>query len=303
MIYCFDKYSIIIYNIVQVGDNMEIIMNILINSLKTNVISTKDITKIINIFADELDTKKYIKKVIFKTIDQDATNHKSNNCFIAYDPINYHIYMDIKKTNEYINQIFNSDMYKGLNEFEKLFVNRVFLVNALFHEVEHANQIKMSCEHNNNFEGILFKKILFPINSYRKFKIFRSLNNKVINYNNVLIKYDNNSLEERLANIKSYNYTLKLLKLIKPYVPNLIKIFEKKKLKALIKGYNFKDNISNPTDRYIYDLVNHNVLSKNDLIEIRYLLMNFKNANINTRLMYGLSVDEFDIDYIKNKIV
>lgn len=278
---------------------MEQIFDIILNNYHTSMFTKDEINKIVFILSEENNVLNYVKNVRYVKINQNEVNHKSNKCFIAYDLETKEIIIDSELMIEYVNKLINSDLYNNLNEIEKKLFVKMHILNALCHEIEHAKQNKKTRSINTRFDNVLFGECLRVINTNLTNRITIKKRN---NYCNNLCKYDNASPEERIANIRSIDYVLKLLNEIRPYVPNLIESFEKKKNKILLKGYDFNDKYPYPSYRYISDLVDVGVLSIPQLIFISHFLKKSKNLSLQKRLTYGIDITPDEYLFVKRKI-
>lgn len=253
-------------------------------------------------FIEEKNLEDYVHHIIFRTINQSKTNHKSNNTMMAYNSYNNTIEVDNNKLMECVRKINNSTIREKLDDEEfNLFIITVFL-DGILHELEHANQLKISNENKFNFENHLFKLCLNSTNEVRKFnkdKVYKAfhlleyidIKNNLIDFNRILCDYDNRSPMERFANIHASNEIIKMLKTEDEHTKKLQKIWTKKNIGYALNGFDFKEKIPAPTLRYLNDLVCLGLIEEKDYRHFKKLADN-RDLSLESRLKLGLDITE-----------
>ena len=253
-------------------------------------------------FIEQKNLEDYVQDIVFTTINQRKTNHKSNRTVMAYNSYKNTIEVDNNKLKECIRNINNSTIRANLNDEEfNLFIITIFL-DSILHELEHANQLKMSNENKYNFENYLFKLCLNNTNEFRKYNkdkvytVFHFLEfidtkSDLIDFNKIVCDYDNDSPMERFANIHASNEIIKMLKLDEENTKKLRKIWTKKNISYSLNGFDFKESIPSPTFRYLKDLVCLELINEKDYYHFKKLADN-RDLSLESRLKYGLDITE-----------
>ena len=101
------------------------------------------------------------------------------------------------------------------------------MLQILLHEIEHANQTKIS--YTDNTLEVFILRMSYTVNDY---------------YSETLYEY---SPQERMAEIKSYKEIISLISFIENKLYNLPTILETEKLQRLLRGYHYNQGkISSP---------------------------------------------------------
>lgn len=270
-------------------------------SKKNQILDNELMYNLFRYFIEEKGLENYVQHVIFTTIDQSKTNHKSNNTIMTYNSLKNTIKVDNNKLYDYVDLANKSPLRGYLNDDEFNLYIITFFLSAILHELEHANQLKMSNENKYNFENHLFKLCLNNTNEYKKFNNknyavlhlleYRNTVNSLIDYNKVLCDYDNNSPMERFANIHASNDIIKMLKLDDEHTKKLQKIWLKRNLNYSINGFNFMEYIPAPTLRYLKDLTCLGLIEPREY-EYFKKLVDDNNLSLESRLKYGLDITQ-----------
>ena len=259
-------------------------------SINHRLLDRKAISKILDIILKSNNLNKDISYIISKDSKFDITS--MGNCNILgefdMDSIIYVYYWEIlksirkKKYLSYIDRKFEFD------NIEIMFKKNIFILQTLFHEVEHAKQLESTKDiFNKSIETRLYQ---YEINyMYPHYDIF---DKGIISYYTALIKHEiiynknyNISFMERMANIKSFEEIYRLLlKLGNDYR----KLYDIQR--EIIDDYMVKDydngGLIGPTTRFICNLGYTYYFTKDDLINMN------EKLDFDERIRYGFRITE-----------
>ncbi len=194
---------------------MENILKIIYDkSIENKIIDLKDIEKILELLIIDKCLDDYITNIDIKPIISDNLASYSTT---AKNIIIYTGTLELMIKNIEKNLLIESDIEKNLYK-------NLSILQILLHEVEHANQ----------------ERISYTENSLESFVI--RISYLVSNYNENLYEY---CPKERLAEIKSFEEILSLIMIINDKLEKLLKIIENEKLLRLLRGYHYSKFLVN----------------------------------------------------------
>ncbi len=150
------------------------------------------------------------------------------------------------------------------------------MLQILLHEIEHANQTKIS--YTDNTLEVFILRMSYTVNDY---------------YSETLYEY---SPQERMAEIKSYKEIISLISFIENKLYNLPTILETEKLQRLLRGYHYNQGkISSPIITFFKQAGKESILQSFDWYRLHDLNTVYTNYSIDERFNYGfpISLDEY----------
>lgn len=246
---------------------MENILKIIYDkSFNNKIIDINDIDKILELLINEKQLNNYILNIDVQPI-------RSNN-LASYS--NYSKKITIySNTIELMLKNIESNIL-NISNFEKTLYKNLSLVQVILHEIEHANQEKISYI-ENTLEAFIIRMAYTVDNSY-----FESL-----------YEY---SPQERLAEIKSYREVISLTSYIKNKLDKLPLILEMDKLQRFLRGYHYSQGkVISPLITFFKQGKKEFVLQSFDWYRKDSLDMVYTQYNLEERFNYGLpiSLDEY----------
>jgi hypothetical protein len=246
---------------------MENILKIIYDkSLNNKIININDINKILELLIIEKKLGDYIFDINVQPI-------RSNNlASYSYYSKNITIYSQTIETmlkNIEVNML-------NLNDFEKKLYKNLALLQIILHEIEHANQAKISYT-DNTLEAFIIR-ISYTVSDC---------------YFESLYEY---SPQERLAEIKSYREIISLMSYINNKLEKLPLILETEKLQRQLRGYHYsKEIISSPLITFFKQGKKELILQSFDWYHTDSLNTVYNIYNLNERFNYGfpISLEEY----------
>ncbi len=257
---------------------MENVLRLIYNkTVKNEVLNLKDIEQILELLIVNKDLNKYILNIDVQPI-------RSNNLasYSSYTK-NITIYAEmIKKMIEDIEMnILNA------NEFEVMLYKNLSILQILLHETEHANQQKIA-DNDNNLEAFIIRLSYLVDNAYE---------DEIYEY----------CPEEKLAEVKSFEEIIDLMKYLEKESIRLPEIFDIERLNRLLRGYHYIDSHLNiPLETYF------TMAKRQDLFCYVDLSLNLSSTNFNAsltkyklqeRLRYGFPISELEYGTSMRKLV
>ncbi|MBQ7140438.1 MAG: hypothetical protein IJO32_02920 [Bacilli bacterium] len=247
---------------------MENILKIIYDkSINNNIINLKDIEKILELLIIDKCLNDYISNINVQYI-------RSNN-LASYSTYTKNITVYIKKVEEMVKNIENNILIS--NNFEIMLYKNLSILQVLLHEIEHANQQKISYKENS------LEAFIIRISSL----IENDRNDKLYEY----------CPEERLAEIKSYEEIINLTKYLNNNnILTLSEILDTEKLKRLLRGYHYNNSSINIPIIDYFDLG-----YKNKISNIINPIAKDEKYSLTERFHYGFQIsnDEYSISMKK----
>lgn len=269
---------------------MDDILDILYDySINNRIFDKEAISKILDVL---LTINSFDDKISYLICKDDKTNlsNTSNGGVLGEFDMNSKIYiyywemLNAIRKNKYRTAI---DEKYDLNSKETAFKKNMFILQTLFHELEHAKQAQIVDDmQDNSLEKKLYQ---FEINyvcvqddvlSKGMLRYFITLFKHEFIYN---MNY-NISFMERMANIKSYEEICNLLLKLGNDFNKLYDIQKEVKDRFIVKDY--KDGLIGPTTRFISNLGYTKYFTKNDLLEA------LSELSLDDRIRYGFRITE-----------
>lgn len=234
-------------------------------------LTESDFEDILNILVPEKGLSKYLDE--FYLLNESPENwlgsYNRDDKVIEMYKTNILNYLKIKEK-----------VFKNINSFELLFYQNLTMLHILLHEIEHANQRKISCE-ENNLESFLL-----------------NLSNQVEPvYWDELRSY---RMEEKLANIKPYEEIDDMLQnlCLKNY-RKIKELLEMEKLGTELSGYYLRVDslISIPLKNYLIRGKKKKEIKKNP--NLMKDLSAFLSLDERMRYGFAISKDEFQKKTLK----
>lgn len=246
---------------------MENILKIIYDkSIDNKIISINDINKILELLIIEKQLSNYILNIDVQPI--------RSNILASYS--NYSKKITIySQTIELMLKNIETNIL-NTNNFEKMLYKNLSLLQILLHEIEHANQTKISYT-DNTLEAFILR-MAYTVNDC---------------YFETLYEY---SPQERMAEIKSYKEIISLISFIENKLYNLPTILETEKLQRLLRGYHYNQGkISSPIITFFKQAGKESILQSFDWYRLYDLNTVYTNYSINERFNYGfpISLDEY----------
>lgn len=272
-------------------------------SYNGKLINKSYIDKLIDIVVKGNSLEDYVQNFVVKDSSSDkeeyANYHPSSKTICLYlNGLSDYIESEIK----YMHLFPKSDKYLYLN---------LITTQTILHELEHANQQKIMNTSDSLEADILrlceFKdrpdiEILVSLGELSKKEANLYLNKKFSNYQRIYNELYLYAPHERLAEIKSYQTIIKILKYIK-YAQRLSDYEELNKLEKLLRGYN---STYSPTITYLEKQDRRNDLEKFDWYsesKEETIRLSKEKYSLSDRLKYGLPIDESEHHYMKKLYV
>lgn len=284
-------------------------------STKGKIIDIDCITEIIKIRKKEVILDTYIKAI--EIIDDNYILKKyglTNNIIATYDALNRTIEINTNKLNE---DNFKNTNSNNLTKIQLYFNINCNILHIIFHEIEHAYQLKLSqeektCDLETKLSAIDFYVVnkcekLINLSKTNPNYDFSSdtemLNQLIIKRNNFHIKYHSLSPTERLAFIKPIEYILELIKPITNEISIIETIFKNKLYTYYLKGYDFKNEIISPTKRYIENFKCLGIHDEDTYFndELYQLINENSRTDLVNRMTFGLDITENEYNLILSK--
>lgn len=249
---------------------MENILRIIYDkTLNNRILDLNDIEKILESLVMYKCLNDYILNINVQYI-------RSNN-LASYSPHTKKITLYITVVEQMIKDIETNIL--NANDFEIMLYKNLSILQVLLHEVEHANQQKIVYD-ENSLEALIIK-----------------LSHLVIdNGNEKLYEF---CPEERLAEIKSYDEIIELIKYLNKELLILPEILNTEKLRRLLRGYHYSNSsITVPIIDYFTFGKKSEVLKVFDLsTDVK------KKYTLNERLKYGFPISIHEYGYSMKKLV
>ena len=294
--------------------NLKLLKLLFDYSKQGKIVDINYIDKLIEIVVSEKGLNEYVKWVKIMTEDDYYTKEDRD-----YNRITLAIYDGFDTIRLYANNInkvleYYTQYFPLFTSIERYFFQNIIISQTVLHELEHANQEKMIDEDNEEeslettilklsvkrfyFEDI--QKLIEDGWTYQEIEIAMELESK-----KKIEKYKINP-SERLAEIKSYQQILDILKMIKDRTPNLIDYEETTQMENLLRGYEeYWGMINVPTYEYILDPGALQKLSKFHAYLNNYdaaLKEVKKYHSLGKRLTYGLPIDQQEYQYCQDVV-
>lgn len=246
---------------------MENILKIIYDkSINSKIIDINDIDKILELLIDEKQLNNYILNMEVQPI--------RSNTLASYSSYSKKITI-YSRTIELMLKNIESNIL-NINNFEKILYKNLLLIQVILHEIEHANQEKISYT-ENTLEAFIIRMAYTIDDSY-----FETL-------------YEYSPLE-RLAEIKSYKEVIFLISYLKNKLVKLPVIIEMDKLQRFLRGYHYtQGKISSPLITFFKQGNKELVLETFDWYNKNSLHMVCTQYNLDERFNYGLPItlDEY----------
>lgn len=268
-------------------------------SYNGKLINKNYIDRLIEIVIKGKSLEEYVHNFIIKDNAEDkndyANYHPSSKTISLYlDGFSDYIESELK----YIHLFPKSDRYLYMN---------LITTQTILHELEHAEQQKI-INTSNGFEAQILRlcefkdrpdiEILVSLGEISTNEANLYLNKKYTNYQKVYNELYLYAPHERLAEIKSYQSIIRILKYIK-YAKRLVNYEELNKLEKLLRGYN---STYSPTITYLEKQDRKNDLEKFDWYcesKEETIKLAKEKYNLAERLKYGLPIDSDEHQYMK----
>lgn len=205
------------------------------------------------------------------------------------------------------------DKYQELfNGIEQIFYKNVLITQIILHELEHANQRKIT-EKEDTLESSILKASLTVIDEEMLFKLLSQgftaeqvsryvRAEKRLRAENYLILPD-----ERLAEIRSHQEIVGTLEPIKEYTPNLIDFEKTNVFENMLRGYSYNQGrIISPTLEYMKIRKNIDKLKEYEWYDEndQECLKKAKAAfSLKKRLNYGLPIDTSEFSGLSSSLL
>lgn len=238
---------------------MDEIFRIIYNRSKKNqLLCAQDLAKIVEYYTVSQQLNEYVLNLYINNID--------SNTLATYSLDDRDITINLK-----LLQKCTKDRCKkhhtGLKEFYVYFYKNLFILHALLHELEHANQLKIAYN-DISTEGLLIRLSLL-INKEYYDKLYPI------------------SPEERLADVKSFEKITALINGNKKDFETIIKLLEIEKQDCLLTGYSCDGKTVNaPTTNYFTLGKRKDLLEAFDFEKIK------QSHNVYERMKYGFPVSK-----------
>lgn len=297
---------------------MENILDLLYEySKRGKNVDKKFIDKVIKVMIREKDLNDYIKRVRFKNLSICKINHGGKDTPMAYNTYTKEILIDNN------NIILFQKMLEELiqfRDFEQVLSINTMLIQALLHEIEHANQLKKSIIRNEEFENLLLSVSCHVDNEFfKESKISQLLILKKGIYLNSQL-YHNLGLQEqlntqfktslpieRMANIHSAQEVNGMLVEISKNecIENVTSLFDSLLAGFQLKGYNFNTGlITSPTENYLEEVKKLNIIGMDKHFTEYFdtVMKKAQSTSLENRLLLGLDINEEEYQKTKKKL-
>jgi len=279
-------------------------------SVNRKLIDNEYIEKIIDIVIRYKKIDKYVKVLEILTskdfvIDVDMETIAVYNSFSQ----------KITVFSDMIDRVLNiQNGYERLfNSVEQLFCKNLVIAQLILHELEHADQNRIIDDEKTIEAKILafsmgysnstiLKKLVACGFSNEQLECYKTFKYKIYIENYFLAP------EERLAQAKSNQEIIKILLLIKKYVPNLIEFYKLKELESMMLGFRIEHgNVVCPTITYFQEAgVPFGSIRSFDWyiedLQQSLVLANTKYS-FEDRLMYGLPINYEEFSKCNNLLL
>ena len=249
---------------------METILKIIYDkSIHNKILSLKDIEKILELLVIEKCLNEYVLNIDVQLI-------RSNN-LASYSNYAKKITIYKKTIEQMVKDIENNIL--NINEFEKTLYKNLSILQILLHEIEHANQEKISYS-NNTLEALIIRLSYLVNNGYDE---------KTYEF----------CPEERLAEIKSFEEINAIIDHMDNKLILLPNIMEMEKLKRQLRGYHYKNNfVTVPIVEYFTLGNKKNLLEAFDLSE-----SGLDNYTLDDRYKYGFPISNIEYGTSMKKLI
>lgn len=275
------------------------------------------IDKVIKVMIIEKDLNEYIKRIRFKNLSSCKINHGGKDTPMAYNTYTKEILLD---NNSII--LFQKMLEKLIQfrDFEQVLSINAMLIQALLHEIEHANQPKKSIIRNEEFENLLLGVSCHVDNEFfKESKISQLLILKKGIYLNPQL-YHNLGLQqqlntqfntstpiERMANIHSAQEVNDMLVQISKNecIENVTSLFDSLLAGFQLNGYNFNNGIiTSPTERYLEEVKKLNITEMDTHFTEYFdtVMKKAQSTSLENRLLLGLDISEEEYQKTKMKL-
>lgn len=241
---------------------MEKILKIIYDkSINNRIIDINDINKILELMINEKQLNNYILNI-------DVQPVRSNN-LASYSNYSKKITIYSRTIKLMLKNIESNIL--NISDFEKVLYKNLALVQVILHEIEHANQEKISYI-ENTFEAFVIRMTHIVDNSY-----FESL-------------YEYNP-QERLAEIKSFIEVISLISSIKNKLDKLPSVLEMDRLQRFLRGYHYcQGKVNSPLITFFKQGNKEFVLESFDWYRKNSFNMVSMQYNLEERFNYGLPI-------------
>lgn len=266
--------------------------------------------KTISTAIKELSLEEFVNTYhIYDEVSYNEENHYFSLAIYQYLSKNINIFLgSIEKKNEELLK-----QYPYLDEIELYLLKNVSILQAIFHELEHAHQMKKLQLFLDDLETFLLKVSLRYVRFLQYPEIVEELKKegfKEKEIYDILLQskkkdvalYDLNPAE-RLADISSINTVFQITKPIHYIYPILYDFLNHESLNMLSKGYTLQKNtVLSPSIIYIEKSEYKNQLkeqpfyNKNSDIMLENVCSNY---SLSQRLLYGLPITVEEYQKIK----
>lgn len=224
-------------------------------TINNKSLNLSDIKKIVELLVINKELNDYIDNIEFNSAD--------NNCLGCYSNYKKSITIYTKTFEKMLHDVDNSIV--NFNKFELLFYKNLLMLQVILHEVEHANQQKISYT-KNSLEALIIRLSYLVDDGY---------NEKLYEY----------CPEERLAEIKSFDELNNLLNYSIRRKFTIVEVIKAEKLKRMLTGYYAIDHsVSVPLISYFSD-------GKVELLNtIKSLINTHKFLSLDDRFKFGFPI-------------
>lgn len=276
-------------------------------SCKNKILDVDILKSIIEQLISYYDLNDYVKSI--DIVELYLTNG-NNITAMQYNPKTRRILIYKNNLYELVNVMYGASIFDKSQAF--FFIN-LYILHVAIHELKHAEQYKKSLEKTSNGSEIL--DLCFNINS-----IFSKRYNELISSGSesediehfakqcelVTKEYYEYAPHERMAEIDSYSYIIKLSSEIRSKMPEVLRYFKSMLASKEMDGYRISKNIYfPPTLTYFIGLGLLNELEKFDFYDsdfITCLEKSKKKYNLDDRIYLGLPIDNNEYDEKMKKL-
>ena len=273
--------------------------------------------QVIKIMIREKDLSDYIKRTRFQELSSYKINHEGKNTPMAYDTYTKEVLLDKHNIVLFQKTIENLVQVKG---FEQTLSINDMGIQALLHEVEHANQQKKSIIINEEFENLLLGVSCYVDNEFfKESKLSQLLMLKKGIYLNpqlyhhlglqqqLNIKFQSSTPIERMANIHATQEVIAMLTQIskREHIETVVSLFALLLAKFQINGYNYNEGIiTSPTKEFLEEIRKLNITGMDTLFTENFdtVMAKFQNDCLEKRLLLGLDIREEEYQKIKMEL-
>ncbi len=227
-------------------------------SKKNQLLCAQDLAKIVEYYTISQQLNEYVLNFYINSIN--------SNTFATYSLDDRSIIVNLKLLRKCTKDRCKEG-YGGLRGFYVYFYKNLFILHALLHELEHANQLKIAYN-DTNTEGLLIRLSYLVGKEYYD-KLYPI------------------SPEERLADVKSFEKIIDLIKANKTDLKTIRGLLEIEKQDCILTGYSCDGTtVDAPTTNYFTLGKRKDLLKAFDFESIKHI------HNVYERMKYGFPVSK-----------